>query len=208
MAHSTAQAAVYGRTRGVLADEWGRSATRDVVLVIGAAALVGAAAQIAFPVPGSPVPITGQTFAVLLAGAALGPARAATSMLLYVVAGGLGLPWFAGGSGGLSTPTVGYLLGFVVAAALAGRLAAAGADRRPGRTLGMMAVGNAAIYLFGVPWLAVSTGVGLPRAVALGLVPYLLGDLVKALLAAGLLPAVWRLLPGAASQSDATGANQ
>ena len=208
MAEGAAGAAVYGRTSGVLADLWGRSASRDVVLVIGAAALVGGAAQIALPVPGSPVPITGQTFAVLLAGAALGPARGAAGMLLYVVAGGLGVPWFAGSSAGLHTPTIGYLLGFVVAAALAGRLAAGGADRRPWRTLGMMAAGNALIYLFGVPWLAVSMGVGLPRAVALGLIPFLLGDVIKAVLAAGLLPGAWRLLQASPTRFGAAGGNR
>ncbi len=194
MAEGVAGAAVYGRTPGVLADVWGRSLPRDVVLVVGAAAMTGAAAQVALPVPGSPVPITGQTFAVLLAGAALGPTRGAVSMLLYVVAGGLGVPWFAGGASGLGTATLGYLLGFVLAAALVGRLALAGADRRPWRTIGMMAAGNALIYLVGVPWLAVAMGVGLPRALALGFVPYLIGDVLKAVLAAGLLPGSWRLL--------------
>ncbi|MFG3422570.1 biotin transporter BioY [Micromonospora sp. NPDC049460] len=193
MAEVVAGAAVYRRNPGVLADLWGRSVPRDVVLVVGAIAMTGAAAQIALPVPGSPVPITGQTFAVLLAGAALGPTRGAVSMLLYVAAGGFGLPWFAGGASGFGTATLGYLLGFVLAAALVGRLALAGADRRPWRTIGMMAAGNTLIYLVGVPWLAVATGVGLPRALALGFVPYLIGDVLKAVLAAGLLPGAWRL---------------
>jgi biotin transport system substrate-specific component len=196
MADGVAGAAVYGRTPGVLADLWARSVPRDVVLVVGAAALTGAAAQVALPVPGSPVPITGQTFAVLLAGAALGPARGAASILLYVVAGGFGVPWFAGGASGLGSATLGYLLGFVLAAALVGRLAVAGADRRPWRTIGMMTAGNALIYLVGVPWLAVVMGLDLPRALAVGVVPYLIGDVLKAVLAAGLLPGAWRLLQG------------
>ncbi|MFJ8582239.1 biotin transporter BioY [Micromonospora sp. NPDC093277] len=194
MAEGVVGAAAYSRTPGVLAEVWGRSVPRDVVLVVGAAAMTGAAAQVALPVPGSPVPITGQTFAVLLAAAALGPTRGAVSMLLYVVAGGLGVPWFAGGASGLGTATLGYLLGFVLAAALVGRLAVAGADRRPWRTIGMMAAGNALIYLVGVPWLAVAMGVSLSRALALGFVPYLIGDVLKAVLAAGLLPGAWRLL--------------
>lgn len=193
MADGAAAVAMPGRTGGVLADVWGRSVTRDAVLVVGAAALVGGAAQIALPVPGSPVPVTGQTFAVLVTAAALGPARGAASMLLYVVAGGLGIPWFANGTSGLGGATVGYLVGFVLAAALVGRLAAAGADRRPWRTLGLMAAGNAVIYLVGVSWLTVSTGVDLPGALAVGLVPFLIGDGLKALLAAGLLPSAWRL---------------
>ncbi|MEV4489896.1 biotin transporter BioY [Micromonospora coxensis] len=194
MTDGVVQAAVPGRGRGVLADVWGRTVARDTVMIVGAAVGVGVAAQVALPVPGSPVPVTGQTFAVLLAGAALGPARGAAGMLLYVVAGGLGVPWFAGGTAGWPTATMGYLLGFVLAAALVGRLAAAGADRRPARALGMMAAGNALVYLTGVPWLAVTTGMPLSRAVAVGVLPFLAGDLLKALLAAGLLPASWRLV--------------
>ncbi|GAB3141565.1 biotin transporter BioY [Micromonospora sonneratiae] len=201
MANGVLGAAMPGRTQGVLADVWGRSVARDVVLVVGAATLVGAAAQVALPLPGSPVPVTGQTFAVLVAGAALGPVRGAAGMLLYVVAGSLGVPWFAGGTAGLGTATLGYSLGFVLAAALVGRLAAAGADRKPWRTLGLMAVGNALIYLVGVPWLAIVTGTDLPGALALGLVPFLIGDAAKALLAAGLLPSAWRLMHRLTGQS-------
>ncbi|GAA1783240.1 biotin transporter BioY [Luedemannella flava] len=178
----------------VLADVWPRSAGREVALVVGAAALVGVAAQIAVPVPGSPVPITGQTFAVLLAGAALGPARGAASMLLYVIAGAAGLPWFAGGTSGVPTATFGYLIGFVLAAGIVGRLAAGGADRRAWRTIGMMAAGTALIYLIGVPWLMVAVKVDLSRALTLGLFPYLPGDALKAVVAAGVLPTAWRLL--------------
>ncbi|SCG40184.1 biotin transporter BioY [Micromonospora coxensis] len=194
MTDGVVHAAVPGRGRGVLADVWGRSVARDTALVVGAALGVGVAAQVALPVPGSPVPVTGQTFAVLLAGATLGPARATVGMLLYLVAGGLGVPWFAGGTAGWPTATMGYLLGFVLAAALVGRLAAAGADRRPARALGMMAAGDALIYLTGVPWLAATTGMSLSRAVAVGMLPFLAGDLLKALLAAGLLPVSWRLV--------------
>ncbi|MEV0901321.1 biotin transporter BioY [Actinoplanes sp. NPDC049802] len=183
-----------GRPTGVLADVWGRSLVRDVVLVAGAAGAVGLAAQISFPVPGSPVPITGQTFAVLLVGASLGATRGAAGMLLYVMAGVLGVPWFADGASGWPSATAGYLVGFVLAAALTGQLAALGGDRRPVHTIGLMAAGNALIYLVGVPWLAFSTGVGLTTAVSLGLTPYLLGDVLKMLLAAGLLPGAWALV--------------
>src|SRR5687768_16842376 len=103
---------VPGRPTGVLADVWGSSVVRDVILTVGGASLVGLAAQIAIPVPGSPVPITGQTFAVLLAGAALGANRGAVSMLLYAVAGALGVPWFADGASGWPAVTGGYLVGF------------------------------------------------------------------------------------------------
>lgn len=183
-----------GRPTGVLADVWGRSLVRDVALTVGAAAAVGLAAQISLPVPGSPVPITGQTFAVLLAGATLGATRGAAGMLLYVVAGALGVPWFADGASGWPSATAGYLIGFVLAAALAGQLAALGGDRRPVHTIGLMAAGNALIYLVGVPWLAFSTGIGLTTALSLGLTPYLLGDVLKMVLAATLLPGVWALI--------------
>lgn len=182
------------RTVRVLADLLGGSLTRDAALVIGGAGLVGAAAQVSLPVPGSPVPITGQTFAVLLAGAALGSRRGLASMLLYLAAGTLGVPWFAGGASGFHTPTFGYLIGFVLAGALVGWLAAHGGDRRVWRTAGTMAAGSAVVYLVGVPWLAAALGVDLARAVALGLTPYLLGDALKALLAMGLLPTAWQLV--------------
>ncbi|MEU4419035.1 biotin transporter BioY [Actinoplanes sp. NPDC024001] len=193
---------VPGRPTGVLADVWGRSAVRDVILVVGAAATVGAAAQIAIPVPGSPVPITGQTFAVLLVGATLGAYRGAAGMLLYAVAGALGVPWFADGTAGWPAATAGYLLGFIVAAALAGQLAALGADRRPGYTIALMAAGNALIYLIGVPWLAFATGMDLTTAISKGLTPHLLGDLLKTALAAALLPAIWSLVGRRVTRTD------
>ncbi|SDT74989.1 biotin transporter BioY [Actinoplanes derwentensis] len=185
---------VEGRPTGVLADVWGRSAVRDVVLILGAAGAVGLAAQLSIPVPGSPVPITGQTFAVLLAGATLGAARSSAGMLLYLVAGVLGVPWFAGGTSGWPSATAGYLLGFIIATALIGQLAALGGDRRPSHTIGLMAAGHSLIYLVGVPWLAVATGSDLASAAANGLVPYLIGDVLKVLLAAALLPGTWLLI--------------
>ncbi|GIF40677.1 biotin transporter BioY [Actinoplanes xinjiangensis] len=191
-----------GRSTGVLADVWGRSAVRDVLLPLGAAVAVGLAAQIAIPVPGSPVPITGQTFAVLLAGATLGATRGAAGMLIYVVAGVLGVPWFAAGASGWPGATAGYLFGFVFAAALAGQLAGLGADRRPSHTIGLMAAGNALIYLVGVPWLAFSTGIDLTAAVSAGLVPYLIGDVLKTLFAAALLPAAWLLIHRRSDAND------
>ncbi|MEU8656073.1 biotin transporter BioY [Actinoplanes philippinensis] len=191
-----------GRPTGVLADVWGRSAVRDVLLTLGAAGTVGLAAQIAIPVPGSPVPITGQTFAVLLAGATLGATRGAAGMLIYVVAGSLGVPWFAAGASGWPSATAGYLVGFVVAAALSGQLAALGADRRPSHTIGLMAAGNALIYLVGVPWLAFSTGIDLTAAVGAGLLPHLIGDVLKTLLAAALLPATWLLIHRRVDHND------
>jgi biotin transport system substrate-specific component len=163
--------------------------------VLGGAALTGAAAQFALPVPGSPVPVTGQTFAVLLVGVALGPLRAVLSLMLYAAVGMAGFPWFAeGGSGGVGLPTFGYIIGFVLAAAAVGALARRGGDRTVLRTVGTMAVGSAIIYAVGVPYLALSTGMSASAAIAAGLVPFLLGDALKAALAMGVLPTAWRLL--------------
>lgn len=172
-----------------------RARARDVALVLGGAALTGAAAQFALPVPGSPVPVTGQTFAVLLVGVALGPLRAVLSLMLYAAVGMAGFPWFAdGGSGGVGLPTFGYIIGFVLAAAAVGALARRGGDRTVLRTVGTMAVGSAIIYAVGVPYLALSTGMSASAAIAAGLVPFLLGDALKAALAMGALPTAWRLL--------------
>jgi biotin transport system substrate-specific component len=183
--------------RPVLADLLPASGARvgALVPVIGGAALTGLAAQISVPVPGSPVPVTGQTFAVLLAGAALGTRRAAASMALYVLAGFAGVPWFAGGAHGtLSAPTLGYLIGFIVAGAAVGRLAERGADRSPWKTALAMVLGNAVIYAFGVTYLALSLHVSARTAVSLGLTPFLLGDALKVVLASGVLPGVWHFV--------------
>lgn len=176
----------------VLSDLIPGARVRDVALVVGGAALTGLAAQLSFPVPGTPVPITGQTFAVLLVGAALGQSRAALSLALYVLAGVAGVPWFAGGGHGFVGATFGYLLGFVAAAALVGRLAERGGDRKVGRTVATMILGNLVIYAFGVPVLMAVTGMSLPTALAAGVVPFLIGDGLKVLVAAGVLPAAWK----------------
>ncbi|SFB97535.1 biotin transporter BioY [Streptomyces aidingensis] len=170
-----------------------RARVRDAALVLGGAALTGVAAQFSVPVPGSPVPVSGQTFAVLLVGAAYGPVRAALSLLLYAAAGMAGMPWFAEGASGWSMPTLGYIIGFVVAAAVTGGLARRGGDRTVLRTAGTMAVGSLIIYAFGVPYLALDTGMSLTAAADAGMVPFLFGDALKAALAMGLLPVAWRL---------------
>lgn len=165
----------------------------DLFLVLSGSALIALLAQVRIPLPFSPVPITGQTFAVLLVGAALGGRRAAVSTLLYLGEGALGLPVFAGGGFGLATlvgPTGGYLIGFVPAAFLVGLLAERGFDRRPISALPLFLAGQIIIYTFGVLWLA--TFLGLPTALTTGLVPFLAVDAFKALLAAGCLPAAWR----------------
>ena len=167
---------------------------RDLALTVGGAALTGLAAQVSVAVPGSPVPVTGQTFAALLVGTALGTRRGIASLGLYLLAGMAGLPWFAEGTSGFAMPTLGYVIGFVLAAGLTGALARRGADRSPLRTAGAMLLGTLAIYAVGVPYLAASLHVPLERAAHLGLYPYLVGDGLKALLAMGALPLAWKLL--------------
>ncbi|MGD0749931.1 MAG: biotin transporter BioY [Anaerolineales bacterium] len=168
---------------------------RDILLVISGSLCVAGMAQIRITLPFTPVPITGQTFAVLLVGAALGARRGAASLLLYLIQGLLGLPFFAGGASGLAYflgPTGGYLVGFVAAAGLVGLLAARGLDRRIPTALLAFLAGEVVIYLFGVAWLSIFLGI--PHAIAAGLLPFLLGDVIK-LAAAGLvLPTAWALV--------------
>lgn len=186
----------------VLADVVPAAWVRNVVLVVGAAVLVALSAQVAIPLPFTPVPLTGQTFAVLLAGAALGSLRGAASMLLYATMALVGLPVLAPTADGshltgtaiFSAPSFGYVIGFIAAAAVVGRLAERGATRTPLRTAGLMVVGNAVIYAFGVTWLKVAVGVSWATALSLGLTPFLIGDLLKIALAAGLLPLTWAAL--------------
>ncbi|GAA2125739.1 biotin transporter BioY [Streptomyces synnematoformans] len=170
-----------------------RARARDLALVVGGAALTRAAAQLSLPVPGSPVPVTGQTFAALLVGASLGTGRAFLSLALYAAAGMAGMPWFAEGSSGWGMPSFGYVLGMLLAAVAVGALARRGGDRDVWRTAGTMVVGSVIIYGVGVPYLALSLDVPLTEAVSLGLTPYLLGDALKAALAMGALPAAWHL---------------
>jgi biotin transport system substrate-specific component len=180
--------------RRVLGDVLSESLLGDAILIVGAAALVGLLAQVSIPLGFTPVPITGQTLGVLLAGTALGWRRAGLSMALYVAAGVAGVPWFAQHSHGLPTATFGYLLGFVLAGSLLGWLAAHGRDRTVLRALTSMLLGEAAIYAVALPWLAVSLHVSLAHALTLGFTPFVVGDLIKAALAGLALPVSWRLV--------------
>ncbi|WP_327423389.1 biotin transporter BioY [Streptomyces sp. NBC_01527] len=192
---STAAAPV--RTGAVLADLLPAVRHRyavDTALVVGGAALTGIAAQIAVPIPGSPVPVTGQTFAALLVGTALGARRGFLSLAVYALVGMAGMPWFAGGSSGAGGASFGYVLGMLLAATVVGDLARRGGDRSVLRTAGTMVLGSAIIYAVGVPYLALSTGMPASAAIAAGLVPFLLGDALKAALAMGALPAAWKLV--------------
>ncbi|MFH7336223.1 biotin transporter BioY [Streptomyces sp. KHY 26] len=185
-------ATVSARPGAVLADLLPASRVRDAALVLGGAALTGLAAQLSVPVPGSPVPVTGQTFAALLVGTALGARRGFLSLALYTVAGMVGVPWFAGGESGAGAVSFGYVLGMLLASAVVGALARRGADRSPLRMAGTMVLGSAVIYAVGVPYLALAAHLSLGQAVAAGLVPFLIGDALKAALAMGLLPTAWK----------------
>ncbi|GHG93156.1 biotin transporter BioY [Streptomyces lanatus] len=178
----------------VLADLLPASRVRDIALVVGGAAFTGLAAQIAVPVPGSPVPVTGQTLAVLLVGTALGAGRGFLSLALYALAGIAGVPWFAEGTSGAAAPSFGYILGMILASAVVGALARRGADRTALRTAGAMVLGEAIIYAVGVPYLALATGMSATAAIAAGLTPFLIGDVLKAALAMGALPTAWKLI--------------
>jgi biotin transport system substrate-specific component len=176
----------------VLADLVPGARVRDLLLVVGGAAFTGLMAQIAIPVAGSPVPVTGQTFAALTVGAALGWQRGAASLALYMVAGMAGMPWYAAGGSGFHFPSFGYVIGFVFAAGIVGALASRGGDRSPLRTIGTMLVGNAVVYLFGLTYLMWDLNITLNAAWDIGMKNYLLGDGLKILLAAGCLPLIWR----------------
>ncbi len=184
-------------SRPVLADLVPGERVRDTLLVAAAALLTAAAAQFEVHLGFTPVPISGQTFAVLLTAAALGPIRGALAQALYLALGLVGLPFYSGGASGWTYAvgaTGGYLIGFVFAGAVVGALARRGVDRRPVTTLLAFVVGSLIIYACGVPWLAFMTGMTAREAVTNGALPFLLGDALKALLAAGLLPAAWRLI--------------
>ncbi|MFG3048785.1 biotin transporter BioY [Streptomyces sp. NPDC048241] len=185
-------ASVTARPGAVLADLLPSSRVRDAALVLGGAALTGLAAQIAVPVPGSPVPVTGQTFAALLVGTTLGARRGVAALALYAAAGLAGVPWFAQGGSGLSV-SFGYVLGMLLAAAAVGALARRGADRSPLRMAGTMLLGEAIIYAVGVPYLALTAHMSATTAIAAGLTPFLIGDALKAALAMGAMPTAWKL---------------
>ena len=169
----------------------------DALLVAAGAAFVALAAQVEFHLPFTPVPITGQTFAVLLVGASYGAVRSVATLGLYLAAGLVGAPVFAGGEGGtewISGATGGYLVGFVVAAATTGWLAEREWDRRFSSAVAALLTGNVIIFAFGLPWLAHVANTDFQETLVQGLYPFVVGDLVKLYLAGALLPAAWRLV--------------
>lgn len=184
--------------RATLADFLPQSRVRTVALVVGFALLTAAAAQITIALPWTPVPLTGTTFAVLLAGATLGWRAGGASQLLYVVLGAVGLPFYQGGESGwtyASGATGGYLVGFVIAAALVGYLAERGQDRSLATSISAMLAGTAVVYLFGVIWLGHVIQADAVTALEKGMLPFVIGDGLKLLAAGALLPLAWRLAP-------------
>ena len=179
--------------RTVLADRvFPRTLVMDIVLVVAGAALVTVLAQVAIPL--WPVPITGQTLAVLLVGSTLGWARGAISMVLYAVLGLVGVPVYSDGSHGagvLFGATGGYIVGFIVSAALVGWLAERQWDRKILKAIVTFVAGSVVVFAIGLPWLAVVLHTDLPTTLQYGLYPFILGGIIKAAIAAGLLPLAW-----------------
>jgi len=168
---------------------------RHAVLILAGATFILLTAQVY--VATQPVPLTGQTFGVLVAGGALGFRRGAAAVILYVLLGSVGLPFFAQHAGGTAVilgATGGYLVGFIVAGALVGRLAELGWDRHIGGSFGAMILGEGVIYAIGLPWLKAVAGLSWADTIALGLMPFLVWDAVKLAAAAVLFPTAWWLI--------------
>ena len=181
----------------VLADVVSKTRLHDISLIIAGALFVGLMAQVSIPLGFTPVPLTGQTLAVLVVGTSFGWLRSTLSMSLYMVVGLLGVPWFSGHSGGwhiVHGPTFGYLIGFIVAGAAGGWLASLSTDRRVETNIASMVLSTVIIYAFGVTWLGFNLNVSTETAISLGLIPFLAGDAIKAVLAGLLLPAAWKLV--------------
>ena len=169
---------------------------RDLILILLGALFVAVLAQVEIPLPFTPVPITGQTFGVLLIGAALGSKRGAASLVLYLAMGTFGLPFFAGGAHGLHIlvgATGGYLIGFIFAAYVIGFLAERGLERNVRTSILPFLLGTFIIYVCGVTWLAIVLG-SFNKAIVVGLLPFLIGDAIKLIAASLALPGMWKFV--------------
>ena len=194
---STAATAVPPARALVLADLVPAVRVRDAALVLAAALFTALLAQAELPVPGSPVPISGQTLGVVLTAAALGPARGVAGQGLYVLLGAVGLPFYSGGAAGfshLTGPTGGYLVGFIVAGYLVGLAARHGLDREPWKALPLFVAGQTVIFALGVPWLAAAADLSAGEALEQGLYPFIVGGLIKAAVAGAVMTGTWRLI--------------
>lgn len=197
-------------TAPALADLAAGTAVREGLLVAGGAGLLALSAQVAVPLPFTPVPLTGQTFAVLLIGAGYGLRRALTTMLVYLAVGLAGVPVFSPDPATghartalqiLHAPSAGYIVGMILAMGVLGWLTGRSWDRRWRTSIAQMALASVAIYAIGLGWLAVAAHLTLEQTLVKGLLPFLIGDLLKLLLAAAAAPALWRL---AGSRGDTT----
>jgi biotin transport system substrate-specific component len=169
----------------------------DALLVLAGTGLVAGAAQISVKLPFTPVPITGQTFAVVLVGASLGAVRGTASLFLYLWLGVAGAPIYAHHDSGwnvITSASGGYIVGFILAAAVTGFLAEQGWDKRLSSSIGAMLTGNVVVYLVGLPWLAVVLNTNLEKTLEYGLYPFVPGDTLKLYLAAAALPATWGIV--------------
>ena len=167
---------------------------RHIALVAIGVLLIAIGAKISIQLPDNPVPITGQTFGVLVAGGALGFRRGIAAAGIYVLLGVVGLPFFAFGDAVIQIlwgARGGYLIGFIVAAAIVGRLTELGWDRNILGAVGAMLIANAAIYVIAVPWLAVTAGYGPEEAISKGFLTFVVGDAIKLALAAAAFPVAW-----------------
>lgn len=179
--------AAVSRDHRVLTDLLPGARVRDVALTVGFAVAIALSAQAQFALPGTTVPVTGQTFAVLAGAIALGRTRATAGSLLYLALGVVGLPWFSGAG----AHTVGYIIGFVVASAVVGAMVRRFGSRSPLQVVFAMTVGNVVIWAFGAAGLALVLDLSAGEAIATGVVPFLLGDALKLLAAAAVVPLLW-----------------
>ena len=181
----------------MLADVVSRAPVHDAAVIVGGALLTALLAQVSLSVPGSPVPITGQSLGVILTAAALGPLRGSAALGLYLLLGAVGLPVYADGASGLSRllgATGGFLVGFVPAAFLVGLAARHGLERRPWSAMAVFIGGQLLIFAVGVPWLVLSARLGVSKALDVGFLPFVPGGLIKAAIAAVLVPLAWRFV--------------
>ena len=186
--------------RRVLADFVPSSVVSNTALIFGGAMFVGLLAQISIPLSFTPVPVTGQTLGVLLVGPALGGRRALASLVLYVAAGLAGVPWFAHGASGYPSATFGYLLGFVLASYVLGLAAQRGVDRSILRSIPAMLLAEVVVFALGVTWLKFALDASVSQAIAWGLTPFVLGEVMKAVVAGLTLPVAWRIADRAPQQ--------
>jgi biotin transport system substrate-specific component len=182
---------------GVIVDSWAtQSRVRNAILILGLTGFTALAAQVSIPLPFTPVPLTLQTFAVLAGAAALGAERAVIAQVLYITLAVAGVPVLAGGASGHEVvvgATGGYLIGFVLASYVVGRISSNGASTKSGKTALAFLAGSVLIYALGAPWLAFTTGNTITWAVVNGVVPFLVGDLIKAVAAGAVLPLAWKI---------------